>query len=113
MLWSGEWVRRLEPGMASSEAEFRPRGRQALEQGGVYAAWRPVLERGGNSPERYPSRWVAGPLWLFWVVGLSTFGLRPLGTCLWGSWHVRFVFYYFSKKGVSPVIREPLWLSRQ
>jgi hypothetical protein len=115
MLWSREWVQHLEPGAASSEAEFHqrgcqalerggvppegasgprarrssarggvrlssetgfhPRGRQALERGSVYTAWRPVLERGGNSLEGYHGRSVGGPLWLLLAVGLSTFGL--------------------------------------
>jgi hypothetical protein len=36
---------------ASSEAESRPRGRPALERGGVSPEGRPALERGGVLPE--------------------------------------------------------------
>jgi hypothetical protein len=49
-------------------------GRQALERGGAYAAWRPALERGGNSPEGYRGRSAGGSLWLLWAMGLSILG---------------------------------------
>jgi hypothetical protein len=43
-------VRRRGPRAASSEAETRPRGRQALERGGDSAARHPILERDGDRP---------------------------------------------------------------
>jgi hypothetical protein len=85
----------------SSEVENHPRGRQALERGGVCTAWRPVLELGGNSPEGYRGRLVGGPLWFLWAVGLSTlgcdhtervFGVRGVFVCV----------LLFFEKGVFP-----------
>jgi hypothetical protein len=61
MLWSGAGAWSHEPGAASSEAENRPRGRQALE-------------RGRESPEGHRDRSIGGPLWFLWVVGLPTLG---------------------------------------
>jgi hypothetical protein len=95
MLWSGEWVWRLEPGAPSSEAEFHPMGRQALERGGVSpeGASGPRARRSLRGVAPGPrarrklaqgdrGRSVGGPMWLLRAVGLCTFGLRLLGTCL-------------------------------
>jgi hypothetical protein len=124
MIWSGEWVQRHEPGAASSAAENHPRGRQALERGGgsPEGASGPRARRSlrgvahGPRARRKLDRGVPRSFGWWAVVaflgcGPFHFGLRPLGMCFRGSWHVRFVFYYFSKRWVSPVIRGPLWLS--
>jgi hypothetical protein len=68
----------------SSEAETRPRGT---------AAGRLVGRCGFFGPWAFP----------FWAATTRSVFLG-FATCL-------FVFYYFSKRGVSPVIRGPLWLS--
>jgi hypothetical protein len=64
---------------ASSEAETRPSGRQALERGGGSVARRLVLERGGDSPEGYPDRPFGGPPRLLGPWALIFFGPRPRG----------------------------------
>jgi hypothetical protein len=66
-------VRRRGSNAASSEAETRPSGRQALERGGGSAARRPVLERDGDSPEEYRSRPFGGPLRLLGLRAPSLF----------------------------------------
>jgi hypothetical protein len=45
----GSWCGSSEPVRGSSEAESRPRGRPALERGGVHPRGRPTLKRGGVS----------------------------------------------------------------
>jgi hypothetical protein len=85
----------------SSEVENHPRGRQALERGGVCTAWRPVLELGGNSPEGYRGRLVGGPLWLVWAVGLSTLGCDHTER-VFGVRGVFVCVLLFFEKGVFP-----------
>jgi hypothetical protein len=137
MLWSGEWVRRLKPGAASSEAESWSRGRQALERGGVSpegassSRARRSFTRGGVRPsseaeftrrgarssseaETHPRGTTVDRLvgrcglfgsWAFPLLGRDhsgrAFGVRGVFLC----------FTIFRKRGFSPVIRGPLWLS--
>jgi hypothetical protein len=52
MVWSGEWVRRLEPGATSSEAELTPeRASGPRARRSLHPRERQALERGGVSPE--------------------------------------------------------------
>jgi hypothetical protein len=121
MLWSGgtgaaSWARGGGPTLASSEAEFRPRGR-------------PALERGGVSPEGAPS---PRAKWSFGVAApgpSSEAEFRPRGAgagCLLGRWCYSgrgctrcglslvgsFAFSLFCEKlGFPPLIRGPLWSS--
>jgi hypothetical protein len=134
MLWSGEWVWRHGPVvvnphwprarrsparggvLASSEVEFRPRARPALDRGGV-------SPEGASSPRAKRSFGVAAP-------GPSSeaeFRLRGAGAgCLLGRWRLSgrgrvrhnlpllgsFMCLLFREKlGFPPLIRGPLWLS--
>jgi hypothetical protein len=89
---------------ASSEAETRPRGRQALERGGGSVARRLVLERGVPRPA---VRWASA---VSWAMGPSFLRASTTRSVFCGLWVCSFASYYFSK-GVFPVIRGPLWLS--
>jgi hypothetical protein len=128
MLWSGEYVRRRGSEAASSEAEsrsrgascprarrrftrgrvgpsseaeIRSRGHQALERGGVLAAWRPILERDGDSPEGYRGRSFGGSLRLSgpWALLLWAVTTRSV---FWGLWVVSLRFIIFFEKGIFP-----------
>jgi hypothetical protein len=93
-------VRRRGARAVSSEAETRPRGRQALE-------------RGGDLPEGYHGRPFDGSLRLFGPWALLCFGPQPRRVCFVVCEFVcLFTFYYFFERGVFPVFRGPSWLSR-
>jgi hypothetical protein len=100
---------RLRPG--------RPRRARAFNAlvGGVGAASRAwgSLEPSPRARRKFargvPCRSVGGLLWFLW--GCGPFHFWAVERYFWGSWHVRFAFYYFSKIGFFPVIRGPLWLS--
>jgi hypothetical protein len=94
MLWSGEWARHHELGSASSEAENRPRGCQALERGGespegaLGPRARRTVARGASAPRARQriARGVLRPVgWWAVVVSLGRgpfrFGLRPQAAC--------------------------------
>jgi hypothetical protein len=82
----------VAPG-ASSEAEFRPRVRSALERGGPRPRGRSALERGGFSPEGAWANCFGGPL--------GPPGLRLCCACF-GLANL-FAFVYFTKEdGVFP-----------
>jgi hypothetical protein len=136
MLRSGELVRRCGSRVASSEAEIRLRGRQALERGrdppkgvssprvrrrlggmtpGPRARWR----FGGAAPgPRARQRFAQGVLrpavwWAataFWAVGPSPLRAATTRSALRGLWGVC-LFSLFLERGVSPIIRGPVWLS--
>jgi hypothetical protein len=83
----------------SSEAEARPRGRQALERGGESVARRLVLERDGDSPEGYRGLPFGGPLRLLGPWALRCFGPRPRETCFTGLFVCLLLFF---ERGVFP-----------
>jgi hypothetical protein len=124
-------VRRREPGAASSEVENHPSGRQALERGGdslegaLGPRARRRIARGGARPSSEAEFTRRG------ARSTSEAETRPRGTAadrlvgccvFFGPWDfplwaatIRSVFlgfvacsvgfYYFSKRGLSPVIR--------
>jgi hypothetical protein len=111
--WGG-----LERGGESPEGASGPRARRGITRGGVRPSSEAEFTRRGirplseveNRPRGTATSGLVGRCGFFrqWAIPLwaATTWSMFLGftTCL-------FVFYYFSKRGFSLVIRGPLWLS--
>jgi hypothetical protein len=78
----------------SSEADIRPRGRQALERSREFVVWRLALERGGGLNAGHRDWLLDGSLRLFGPWALPCLGPQPHLVCfVVCGLFVR--FYYF------------------
>jgi hypothetical protein len=125
MLWSGSRYgimslghQALERGGDSPEGALGPRARRRFTRGALGPRARQSLSGVAPSPRarRKLTRGVPRPIdWWAVVASLCRgpfhFRLRLHRACFWGSRRVHLCFIIFSKRGFSPVIRGPLWLS--